>query len=252
MQNMEVIKMYNDYEQLFKDYECGSDFVPLCVELSIRPPLFTTNPWIYLDGIISYLCMREALGEEYWTLPSHETIDIHNLQLPIKQTADIYHASIGIYNNPILKKNTFFKRFTDKETYHLTPKQRKGKIRTNSGYYKDFMINMPIVITNKVTFYCNGDKQHISRLLQNLTNIGKKTSIGGGHIKKITIKETETDYSFYKEGHCIKPIPKHLDTLPIQQGDIWKRVTYKPPYWDSSKSELCRVPINQLTGRLTW
>lgn len=243
---MEVKCMYNNYKPLLLEYECGQDFTPLCVELSVRPPLFLSNPWLYFDGIISYLCLREALGEEYWTLPSHETIDTTILQLPLKKTGDIYHASIGIMKNPVLKRNTIYKRFTDKETYHLNKKQQQGKVRINAGHFKDFMINLPLIVTESIRFYCNGDKEDIQRLLSNLHNIGKKTSIGGGHIKTINITEIETDYSFYKDEQIMKPLPHNIDVLPIQAGDTWKRVTYKPPYWDSSKSTLCRLPKNQL------
>ena len=245
---MEVNEMYNDYKRLFLEYECGTDYTPLCVSLSIRPPLFMANPWIFFDGIISYLCMREALGEEYWTLPTHETVDTSLLRLPLKQTSDIYHASIGILHKPVLKKNTIYKRFTDKETYHLNKKQQTGKIRTNAGHFKDFMINLPLVVTDKVHFYCNGDKKDIKRLLGNLTRIGKKTSIGGGHIKQVNIQETDKDYSFYKDGYCLKPLPNHVDVLPVQPGDKWQRCTYKPPYWESNNTRLCRVPPNQLIG----
>lgn len=240
--------MYFDYTSLLRDYVCGDDFVPLCVELSIRPPLFLANPYLYFDGIISYLCMREALGEEYWTLPSHETVDITMLSLPLKKTEDVYHASIGIMNKPVLKRNTIYKRFTDKETYHLNKKLQTGKIRTNAGHFKDFMINLPLIVTDTIKFYCNGDKKHITHLLDNLTRIGKKTSIGGGHIKETNITETDADYSFYKDGYTLRPIPNQLDVLPVQPGDKWQRCTYKPPYWDTSRTSLCRVPPNQLIG----
>lgn len=230
------------------NYEVGTKFEPLQIEMTIRPPLFLANPYLFFDGIISYLCLREALGEDYWSLPTNNGVDISLLRLPLKQTGDIWHGSIGIMNNPVLKKNTIYKRFTDKETYHLNKKLQTGKIRTNAGYYKDFMINLPLIITDKMKFYCCGDKEHLTKLLGNLTNIGKKTSIGGGHIKEINIKSTETDYSFYKDGYCLKPIPSNIDILPIQKGDKWKQCTYKPPYWDTTNTKLCRVPPNQLLG----
>lgn len=240
--------MYKDYRELIGKYQCGKDFVPLKVEVAVRPPLFLANPWIYFDGIIAYLCLREALGEEYWTLPTHETVDITDLQLPFKKTGRVNHASVGIMNKPVLKRNTIYKRFTDKETYHLNKKLQTGKIRTNAGHYKDFMINLPLIVTDKVTFYCCADKQDIKRLLSNLTNLGKKTSIGGGHIKQVTISETDVDYSFYKDGTVLKPLPHDIDPLPVTPGCKWQRCTYKPPYWDTSDTQLCRVPPNQLIG----
>lgn len=235
-------------QELIEEYEVGCDYTPLKVEMSVRPPIYQAYPHIFLDGIVSYLCLREALGEEFWTLPTHITIDIHNLQLPFKKTDDMNHASVGIYDKPQLKKDVIYKRFTDKETYHLNKKLQQGKIRTNAGYYKDFMINMPIVITDKIKFYCNADKYELKRLLGYLLHVGKKTSIGGGYINKIKISETDADYSFYKDGVCLKPTPAKYDQLPVKPNDKWKVCTYKPPYWDTSDSTLCRIPPNQLVG----
>lgn len=210
-------------------YTTGNDYQPLMVQCKIVPPLYLSNPWLYFDGILSYLCMRDALQEEFWSIPSNITIDISNLQLPLKKTEDVYHASVGIMNKPVLKKNTIFKRFTDKETYHLTKKQQGGKIRTNAGHYKDFMINLPLIITDNIKWYCNGDKKSIRHLLKHLTNLGKKTSIGGGYIKNIKITETETDYSFYKDGYVLKPTPSTLDHVPVIDNNNmkWSRCTYK-------------------------
>lgn len=231
------------------DYTVGHDYQPIKVSMSIRPPLYLANPWIYLDGILSYLCLRDALGEDYWSLPSDQIVDISHLDIPLKKTDDIYHTSVSILNHPVLKKDTIYKRFTDKESYHLSEKQRQGKIRTNAGHYKDFMINLPLIVTDNVTWYCNGDKKELQRLLKHIHYIGKKTSIGGGYVKKISITETEADYSFYKDGYILKQIPGKLKVnIPVTPGSNWSRCTYKPPYWDNSKVTLCRMPPNQLIG----
>ena len=105
------------------------------------------------------MCLRDALGDLFYCMPTEETIDVSLLDLPLKETDDVYHSSIGVYpDNSKLYRDTIYKRFTDKETYKLTKKQQKGRIKTNQGHFKDFMINLPILITDNVTFYCNGDK----------------------------------------------------------------------------------------------
>lgn len=230
------------------EYEVDHNYQPLQISMEIRPPLYLASPWIHLDGILSYLCLRDALGEEYWSLPSDKVVDISNLDIPLMKTKDIYHASVSILDHPVLKKNTIYKRFTDKETYHLSKKQQQGKIRTNAGHYKDFMINLPLIVTNNVKWYCNGNKKEIKRLLKHLQYLGKKTSIGGGYIKKITITETEADYSFYKDGYILKQLPESIADIPVTPGSNWSRCTYKPPYWDNSQVALCRMPPNQLVG----
>lgn len=240
MQTIQII------QEKIKNYTLSNDYTPIKVTINIRPPLYTSSPYIFLDGILAYLCLREALGEDYWSLPTDYTVDISKLDIPLKRTHDMYHCSVGLYDKPYLRKDIVYKRFTDKEIRHLTEKQQKGRIRTNSGYYKDKIIRLPLVLTDKITWYANGDKQEIQRLLGHITHIGKKTSIGGGYIKNIKINETAEDYSFNKNNKLISIIPTKYYNQPPKNGDEFKSRTYKPPYWDNSKSTMCIVPENQL------
>lgn len=232
------------------DYKTGEDYVPLEVRMDVIPPVYITAPWLHLDSILTYLCTRDALDDLFYCMPTEETIDVSLLDLPLKKTDDVYHASVGIYSeNAKLYKDTIYKRFTDKETYKLSKRQQKGRIKTNQGHFKDFMINLPILITDNITFYCNGDKKELNRLLNHLTSIGKKTSIGGGRINKIIISETSEDYSFFKDGKIMRPIPTKMK-IPIFEGMIFQQQPYKPPYWDKNNVAMCYVPQNQLKNSL--
>lgn len=228
------------------DYSTGEDYIPLEVKLEVIPPIYITSPWLHFDSIISYLCLRDALDDLFYCMPTEETIDTGLLDLPLKRTQDVYHSSIGVYNdNSKLYRDTIYKRFTDKETYKLTKKQQKGRIKTNQGHFKDFMINLPILITDTITFYCNGDKNELKRLLNHLTHVGKKGSIGGGRINKVIIKETTEDYSFFKDNKIMRPIPVSMK-LPVFEGMIMQRQPYKPAYWDKNNVTMCVVPENQI------
>ena len=218
--------------QRILDYETGDDYTPLQIVMDVIPPIYIASPWLHLDSILSYLCLRDALGDLFYCMPTEETIDVSLLNLPLKRTSDVYHSSVGIYaNNVKLYRDTIYKRFTDKETHKLTHRQQKGRIKTNQGHFKDFMINLPIIITDTITFYCNGDKKELERLLSHLTSIGKKTSIGGGRIRNITITETNEDYSFFKDNCIMRPIPATMD-VPVFEGMIFQQQPYKPPYWE--------------------
>ncbi len=232
--------------QRILDYETGDDYTPLQIVMDVIPPIYIASPWLHLDSILSYLCLRDALGDLFYCMPTEETIDVSLLNLPLKRTSDVYHSSVGIYaNNVKLYRDTIYKRFTDKETHKLTHRQQKGRIKTNQGHFKDFMINLPIIITDTITFYCNGDKKELERLLSHLTSIGKKTSIGGGRIRNITITETNEDYSFFKDNCIMRPIPATMD-VPVFEGMIFQQQPYKPPYWDKNNVCMCIVPENQI------
>ena len=232
--------------QRILDYETGDDYTPLQIVMDVIPPIYIASPWLHLDSILSYLCLRDALGDLFYCMPTEETIDVSLLNLPLKRTSDVYHSSVGIYaNNVKLYRDTIYKRFTDKETHKLTHRQQKGRIKTNQGHFKDFMINLPIIITDTITFYCNGDKKELERLLSHLTSIGKKTSIGSGRIRNITITETNEDYSFFKDNCIMRPIPATMD-VPVFEGMIFQQQPYKPPYWDKNNVCMCIVPENQI------
>ena len=227
------------------EYNIGSDFEPLQVEMEVRPPIYLTSPYVCFDGIISYLCLRDYLGEDYYTLPSDKVLPIDKLALPLKKTKDVYHASVSIFKDPILKKDTIYKRFTDKQTHHLTEKQQKGKIQTNRGHFKDFMINLPLLLTNKVLFYCNGDKKALKYLLKHLRGIGKKISIGGGRIRNIKVDSIDEDYSFYRDGEIMRPIPTKMK-IPLVEGMKLQMEPYKPPYWNKANITMCYVPSSKI------
>lgn len=224
-----------------RNYSAGEDYEPLQVELEVIPPVYLTSPFLHFDGIISYLCMRDCLDDDFYILPSNLILPVDELALPLKKTDDVYHSSVGLFDKAILKKNTIYKRFTDKETFHLTKKQQKGRIKTNQGHFKDFMIDLPLLLTNKVTFYCNGDKKELKRLLKHLKAIGKKTDIGGGRIKKTNITGTPEDYSFFKDNKIMRPIPTNMK-IPIFEGMKIQRQPYKPPYWNKENMVMCFVP----------
>lgn len=220
---------------------------PFKVEITVKPPIFTGNPWIHFDSLIQYLCTREALGEDFYNLPTNHLFNFQKMTLPLKRTGDVYHASVGIYDNPKLKSSKIYKRFEEYFIHHH-PKLLGRKYNIGSGYYRNHMIILPFVITDKVTFYGCGIIREIERLIGHLTHLGKKTSIGGGKILKRKVREVEVDHSFYHDEYGVmRPIPHQLGNRALlREGQTIMRTAYKPPYWDKRNVELCFVPKNQL------
>lgn len=240
------MEIENEIIKRISNYGGEYTYTPLKISMDILPPLYINSPWLHFDSILTYLCIRDALDELFYYLPTEKIIDISKLKIPLKKTEDIYHSSVGIYSDNLrLYRDKLYKRFTDKQTYKLTKKQQKGKIPINRGYFKDFMINMPMLITDNITFYANGDKNEIKKLLSNITHLGKKTSIGSGQITKIKIEKIEEDYSFFKDNNVMRPIPVKIK-LPIIEGMRFEKQPYKPPYWDKNNISMCYVPKNQI------
>lgn len=240
----------DEYYQRINEYQTGEDYTPLKIVFHVDSPIYITSPYLNFDSILSYLCLRDALGELFYNLPSDVNLDLTSLKLPLKKTLDIYHSSVSQFTNPKLYKETIYKRFTDKQIHKVKSKRYK-KIRVGSGYFKGFMIDLPALLTEDVTFYCNGDKNSINELLTHLTHLGKKPSIGGGHITDYKITNTSEDYSFYKDGQVMRPIPAQLGFdkfhIPLKDGMTLSRQAYKPPYWNNENVDMCYVPPSQIS-----
>ena len=232
------------------EYTSKDDFEPCEVVFELDAPLYITSPFIHFDSILKYLCLRDALNDLFYVLPTDFVFDVSNLSIPLKMTEGVYHSSVSIFDEAKLYKETIYKRFTDKEVGVVNDKRLK-KIRVGSGYYKGFMINLPALLSTTVTFYCNGDKKELERLLPHLTHLGKKTSIGGGHIRSFKVKSTECDYSFFKDGEVMRPIPAKIGLekfhIPLTEGRVIQKQAYKPPYWDKKNVSICYMPNSQIS-----
>lgn len=239
--------MQKIYENI-ENYRVDMDYQPLKICFHLRPPIFIGSPFIHLDSIVNYLCLRDALGELFYSLPTEETINTENLLLPIKKTGEVYHTSIAFFEELGLYQDIYYKRFTDKQYYNImNSKKFKGRIHTDRGHFKDFMINMPFILTKKATFYTNADKKEMKRLLSNLVSLGKKNSINTYNITSFDIEETDIDYSFYKDGEIMRTIPTDLKLpIPVTPGMCFSIQSYKPPYWDKNNVKMCYTPKNQL------
>lgn len=244
---MEIIDQINEK---IDNYHTSTNYTPLKVVFEVDSPIYLTSPFLHLDSLLGYLCMRDALGELFYCTPSEIVLPIDNLELPVETTDDVNHTSVGIFDSAKLYKQTIYKRFTDKQIHTVNPKKYK-KLRVGSGYFKGFMINLPAILCNTITFYCKGDKEELERLLPNLSHLGKKPAVGGGHIKSCSICEVDDDYSFIKDDEIMRPIPvdfaeNNLD-ISLKGGMVIQRRTYKPSYWDKSSACMCYTPNSQIS-----
>jgi len=232
--------MMDVYRKL-KGYVPPSNFQSFQVEIKLGSPLLLANPYIHGDSVLMALLMRRILGDEYYNLPAKNPLPVHNiLKLPLKQTKDVYHSSVSQFDTDIIKTETVYKRFDEE---HLNRVRTKiTKVRLGQGFYKNYMMKFPAIPTKIVKFYYNGSVKECESILCDLTSLGKKTDIGYGIVRKITIEETEQDYSFVKDGKCMRPLPAK-DFQPIYgYPSVAQRLAWKAPYWDKKNIQMCAAP----------
>lgn len=226
-------------------YEPNNDFVPLKIEFKMCAPVVLAHPWISFDGLVAHLLIRKILNEEYRSLPSKFPLDVSTLKLPLKRFSkkkiSFHHASISIFDKNDFSVTKIYKRFHSKEVDKVT-KSRIKKIRLGQGKFKGFMMSLPYISPQKVTFFANGNKKEIFSLLQGLPGLGKKVAIGYGFFKKVKVLEIPKDLSIFKGNLAMRPIP-----IEILKGYTKKMMlTYTFPYWDRRNIELCAIPNSEV------
>ena len=224
-----------------RGYNPPSNFQPFKVEIKLGTPLLLANPYIHGDSVLMALLMKRVLGDEYYNLPAKSPIPVDKiLKLPLKQTKGVSHASVSQFDTDIIKTETVYKRFDEE---HLDKvKTRITKVRLGQGFYKNYMMKFPVIPTKTVTFYYNGSMRECENILNDLTALGKKTDIGYGIVRNITFEETEQDYSFVKDGKCMRPFPAKDFEGEYGIPSVAQRLAWKAPYWDKKNIAMCAAP----------
>lgn len=232
--------MHQVIEKL-KGYEVPLEFEPLKVMFEMTSPIMLGHPFVHLDGLILHLLYRDVLDDDYYCLPSKNPIDFSEwIKAPIKQTEDMYHASVSFFDTDTKFATTIYKRFCTE--YLDLLKTKKRKITRGSGFFRDYMMKMVYIPTKTIFFYVNGNRAEIERLLQHVISLGKKTAYGFGRVKSLRIEEAEADYSVVKDGVAMRPLPMRM----LSDAETKVMLAYKPPYWDKRNVELCAFPNSKM------
>lgn len=132
------------------------------------------------------------------------------------------------------------KRYASELASFLDPKHRK-KLDTSSGHWKSYHLPLKVRAASRVTWFAVGDRRGIWKLLQRVTSIGKKRSVGYGRISRWAVEPIDRDISWFAtdgDGEkmlLMRPLP-HCDDLP--QNMTGYAVDYgavQPPYWHPAR-----------------
>jgi len=212
------------------------------VTFHMQSPVCLGHPWIAGDGIIAHLINQERRGQDYYTLPSKTPISQNFLYrgqtMPLAQTRDVFHASVAQFDvdKSMASVTTLYKRFYEQQAHEVDTKT--PKVHLNRGYFRAYMMRLPIIPARKVTFYFRGNMQEVLRLLSYLPGIGKKVADGYGFYNSVSVEETLENYSLVKDGVAMRPLPCSLG----YESNEKMMLAYKAPYWDKRCVEPCVPP----------
>lgn len=207
----------------------------------MRTPIATIEP-IILDSVISSAYAKDLLKSNYYqgeNIHGDEFLVIETLSKILDRKYDVFCTSQGIGENREFV-SSWVKRFnnTDEDLIKFRGKGKK-RIDVGGGPMKNY--HMPIVLRSYKTidFYVRGDMEEVKRLLTTqIGYLGKKGSQGFGQIKEWKFEEIEEDYSIFKDGKLMRPIPAlHYENEKL----IQQEHPLTPPYWREERI-MCTIP----------
>jgi len=218
-------------------------FEPLKITAKMGGSIGTYNGQIMLDGCLEQVAWRLAGRKQYSMGSPADTYEI-----PLARFGDgdgpwVWCCSTSIAEwifDEIQYKN---RQFPFGRARLLKADQRK--ITVSSGPNKSFRLPIPKTFATEVTWYCVGDFDLISAMLNHIHYLGKEHNRGMGKVLEWVVERVDYDYSLFDgDGKPNRPIPVDLrigcDPYDFSGMDGFQAyVGYRAPYWHPDRKALC-------------
>jgi len=240
---------------------------PLQITASLAGSISLARPEdLALDGILAYQVLRRHFGADFYALPDpKEHLAFARLPLAMrgKPSDFIEGMSTGsVWYKPrelVLDASLWYwatssaqidvkardtqhwnKRFDTEPALsdHIDFNGKVQRVLIEQGRYKSYRMPLPMLVCDRVIWYAYGDMEAIANLLCGVAGLGKKRSQGVGAVLRMTIEPIEEDYSEWKDGELMRPIPGSLfagTPLDVQY------IAYRAPQWHPINQSMCVV-----------
>lgn len=177
----------------------------------------TYDGYLPLDSMLAYAKVERDYPELLETNTEMQYIDLP-LQKKNDGTDKWYWACSFACFEPRGESSRFWhKRFDQEHAEEFVDFQgKRGNVNVKSAKYKNYRVQLPIILTPEITWYCVGEPTEIKELLKYITHIGKKPAQGLGAVKEWLVEEIDEDLSW------LRPVPD-------DNGD--DELGIRPPYW---------------------
>jgi len=200
----------------------------------MRTPI-ATNSEINFDALLSFCICKKETCENFFVFSGKQD-DLEDLDLNIlDEKFGVYTASSGIgYYREFF--GSWKKQFCYENDNLIDFRNVKKRIDIGCGHFKAYNMPLELRAYENILFYVRGDKEKILDLINNhLFNIGKKASQGFGEINEFEAVDMEEDYSIFKDGRLMRPIPMTEETVNecLHRNTKFRIILRpkKPPYW---------------------
>lgn len=195
-----------------------------------------------IDGPLAWAWMRKnypvKLYDRGYGGQSWIDIDLSDVLMTVKMGGEWFYACSWAVFKPLHEQiNYRHRRFDLTYAERYADVGRKGKVITAGGPFKTRRIPHIVYCVEKIAWFCVGDREKISELLDLVEYVGSHRGAGYGRVSKWTVEPWPEDWSIYgPEGRLMRAIP-------APDGDRISSI--RPPYWAPPKVR-CLTPSHSL------
>ena len=195
-------------------------------------PIVTGGGYMTLDGLLAALLFDDL-----------QNVDAAHAAIPVRSTDGLYHASAAVME-PIERGRVAFIASL-RPTHSIDPdhilKNKHGQLhRKFDTSLTNVMNGYKLLTVPTVTWYAEGDAEHIQRLLAPVQFIGKRRASGFGRVTHWAFDQDDLDGIEGPFGEPLRPVPRDMfkgdKTLPVVDA------AWRPAYWRVEHRAACYVP----------
>lgn len=209
------------------------------IDVQFRTPCIMQDD-IYLDTLVSAAFAKKILGDNYYKGKQAGDIDMVTSTLSnyfSRQYGVFVCSKLFLINDK--ESTTFYTKRFEMSDLHLIKTKTKN-IDTGRGYAKNYHNHLQYKVADRGIFYAVGNMESIKHLLiNNITNIGKKSSQGYGEVLSWSFKEI-AKFEWIRDNKLVRNIPAEIfeKSKELCKANVDVAYAYKsivPPYWRNEK-----------------
>ncbi len=185
-----------------------------------------------LDGLLAAILFDEL-----------QEVEAAHAAIPIRQTDGLHHASAAIMEAS-RERISFIAALRPGHSIDpdLIQKNKHGQLHRKFDTSLTNVLNSYALLTAPtVTWYAEGDADHIERLISPVQFIGKRRASGFGRVARWQVEPDDLDGIEGPFGEPLRPVP-----VAMFKGDTSHPIVdaaWRPAYWNPIHRTACYAPI---------
>jgi len=214
---------------------------------AVRITAVVPGPIAMPRGAIAVDALLMATRARVDGLPPVEIGGFQKIEIPIvvEPSRRFHLASFSLGGVEAHDRHWINRRFPVEQAQTIGSRKIK-RLQISAGPAKSYRLPFEVgyLVGSKLEWYVLGDAEKIQALLDHVSFIGKKRSVGKGEVERWTVERSETWEGFpvVKDGRALRPLPVDWPGLVDPQLDYRTVGCVGAPYWDHAREELCAVP----------